>query len=172
MASIGWIPATLDAILARTRDTDATVRKLVYSTVLDPKSQQGDNIVVIHPRALTIAQRETIVRNGLGDREESVRVAAQKLIGLWAQLVGDQEDDQVKAEDDDHTVQDNLILFLKMFDLSECKIAEDALLSVLTTQQAIFEKLSFEGKCQVAFCYSVHLTPLQTCFGKRSIPRK
>jgi condensin complex subunit 3 len=172
LASIVRIPATLDAILARTRDTDATVRKLVYSTVLDPKSQQGDAIAVIHPRALTIAQRETVVRNGLGDREESVRLAAQKLIGLWAQLVRDQEDDQAKAEDGDPTVHDNLILFLKMFDLSECKIAEDALLSVLTTQQAIFEKLLFGGLCRVVLCCSLHSMTLQMCFGKRSTPKK
>jgi condensin complex subunit 3 len=36
---------------------------------------------------LTIAQREEIVRYGLGDREPAVRSAAGSLVGKWADAV-------------------------------------------------------------------------------------
>src|SRR5882672_9278797 len=85
-------PTTLPAILSRTRDTDTTNRKLVYSAVLEPHCESGSNgqgIGVGHPRALTIAQRELVVRNGLGDREGVVRSAAGSLVGAWVDVVGD-----------------------------------------------------------------------------------
>lgn len=40
------------------------------------------------PLILSIAQREEVVRNGLGDREPAVRAAAANLIGGWVDAVG------------------------------------------------------------------------------------
>ena len=76
-------------MLARTRDIDMTVRRLVYGSILLSHAELPDDAMpgAAHPRALTIAQREQIVRNGLGDREPAVRAAAGKLVGAWVDVV-------------------------------------------------------------------------------------
>lgn len=71
-------PPTLEAILSRTRDQDVGVRKIVYHHVLAGLPS---------PQVLTIAQREEICQNGLGDREPSVRTSAGRLIGSWVDAV-------------------------------------------------------------------------------------
>ncbi|KIL64148.1 hypothetical protein M378DRAFT_637423 [Amanita muscaria Koide BX008] len=86
---------TIPHILARKRDTDITMRITQFYAALDEEdhkdSQNKENassgkpssgkqskrtkrkyIGPTHLRALTIAQRELIVRDGLGDREPSV----------------------------------------------------------------------------------------------------
>ncbi|KAI0777818.1 nuclear condensing complex subunit [Trametes elegans] len=125
-------PQTLHALLARSRDVDPTIRKLVYSNVLDcnPDKSPASNVGFTHPRALTIAQREMIVRNGLGDREESVRAAARNLLGAWVDVVradGPKKEEEVKSEG----IVEDMVAFLKLFDLTEDTIAEDALSNVL-----------------------------------------
>ena len=57
------------------RDVDANVRRAVYAVVLNPdKAITNEEMIdVTHPRAMKIADRESIIRNGLGDREESVK---------------------------------------------------------------------------------------------------
>ncbi|CAE6447053.1 unnamed protein product [Rhizoctonia solani] len=107
---------TLKIILSRTRDVDTTLRKLVYHHVLSS----------LKPEVLSVAQREEVVSNGLGDREESVRGAAAKMIGTW-----------VDAKDGD------LLEFLKYFDLLKSKVAEDALLSVFLARPDIHEAVEF-----------------------------
>ncbi|KAJ8457735.1 hypothetical protein ONZ51_g11351 [Trametes cubensis] len=140
-------PETLPALLARSRDVDPTIRKLVYSHVLENNSINRDPAIPIgftHPRALTIAQREMIVRNGLGDREESVKAAARQLLGSWVDVVrsdGIKKDEGVKSEG----IIEDLVAFLKLFDLTEDTIAEDALSSVLQTRVDIYEHIEFEG---------------------------
>lgn len=67
-------PQTLRAVLSRTRDQDNSLRKIVYHHVLAGLPS---------PLVLTIAQREEICQNGLGDREPSVRASAGRLIGSW-----------------------------------------------------------------------------------------
>lgn len=94
----------------------------------------------VHPRALSIAQRELIIRNGLGDREPAVRAAAGSLLGTWVDVVRG-----VKAEDN-KGVQDDVIALLKLFDLHESTIAEGALLSIFATRSDIFEQLEFKGE--------------------------
>lgn len=37
-----------------------------------------------HPRYMSIAQREVVVRNGLGDRERAVKDKAVSLLSAWA----------------------------------------------------------------------------------------
>ncbi|CAE6456052.1 unnamed protein product [Rhizoctonia solani] len=107
---------TLKIILSRTRDVDTTLRKLVYHHVLSS----------LKPEVLSVAQREEVVSNGLGDREESVRGAAARMIGTW-----------VDAKDGD------LLEFLKYFDLLKSKVAEDALLSVFLARPEIHEAVEF-----------------------------
>ena len=138
-------PDTLPHILARTRDVDASVRRLVYTSVLEPncvlEHDGSTSVGVTHPRALSIAQREQIVRNGLGDREEAVKKAAGKLVATWVDVV---RMDGVKPERVD--VEADVIAFLNLFDLVENSTAEDALLSVFRSRVDILDNLEFGGK--------------------------
>ena len=141
-------------ILARTRDTDATNRKLVYTAVLEKHctgSVDDARVGFTHPRALTIAQRELVVRNGLGDREDAVKKAAAQLLGVWVDVVRadgsrlpKKEEEKTKAERGAEIIGD-LVAFLKLFDLTEGTVAEDALGSVFDTRMDIFEHIEFSG---------------------------
>ncbi|KAB5594684.1 Condensin complex subunit 3 [Ceratobasidium theobromae] len=107
---------SLKVILSRTRDVDTTLRKLVYHHVLSS----------LKPEVLSLAQREEIVSNGLGDREPSVRGAAARMIGTWVDAKGG-----------------DLLEFLRSFDLLKSKVAEDALLSVFVTRADVFDNVEF-----------------------------
>ena len=145
-------PQTLPALLDRSRDVDATIRKLVYTHVLEKYCHPSDfgQVGFTHPRALSIAQREMIVRNGLGDREESVKAAAAQLLGQWVDVVRsdgskkEEDGEAVKKEVGEETIED-LVAFLKLFDLAEGTVAEDALGSVFDTRVDIFEHIEFPG---------------------------
>ncbi|EIN04773.1 hypothetical protein PUNSTDRAFT_75992, partial [Punctularia strigosozonata HHB-11173 SS5] len=147
-------PANVSPILARTRDTDPLIRKVVG---------RGRSRCPCDPRALTIEQRELIVRNGLGDREGSVRAAAARVLGTDTGSEGREKDGVKKegggGETGPETEQD-LIAFLKMFDLVEGAIAEDALLSVLTTRVDVFDSLEFSEN------YWRELTPEKAFLGR------
>ena len=69
-------PATLPYILARTRDVDPILRRTVYHGSLSATALPDS-------RELSIGQREDIARNGLGDREGSVRKAVAEMLGGW-----------------------------------------------------------------------------------------
>ena len=80
----------------------------MYSTVLNPDVASKDDdkpdmeISATHPRALTIAQREIVVRNGLSDREEAVKAAASKVLSSWMDVVVEEkgnghDEEMVKA---------------------------------------------------------------------------
>ncbi|KAJ6570219.1 nuclear condensing complex subunit [Mycena vulgaris] len=160
---------SLPALLARSRDTETTIRKLLYNPVLDTAARNSAD-----PRTLTIAQRELLVRNGLGDREKTVRAAAATLIGTWVEVVGEEDaktDEELASrladvdlsktegktpttEEKQQKIVKTLTAFLRMFDLSEVtadvggemlggKLASDALKSVFDTQSDIFEDLYF-----------------------------
>lgn len=155
-------PDTLPAILSRTRDVDSTVRRLVYHSVLEPncviEHDGGMSVGVSHPRALTIAQREQIIRNGLGDREDSVKNAAAKLVASWVDVV---RVDGVKPEASD--VEGDVIAFLNLFDLMENSTAEDALVSVLKSRADILDALEFGGTSLTEYlCY----TGFNSCLDK------
>lgn len=136
--------ATVNAILSRTRDVDAVTRKLVYAGVLEKKLGQ--------PRHLSIAQREQVVKDGLGDREPAVRMAAGKLVASWfdALLV---EADTAQGlgvwEGDDGGVMKGLVHFLGLFDVigpGEAA-AVDAVLSIFTVRPDTVDAFSFSGAC-------------------------
>ncbi|KAH9837531.1 nuclear condensing complex subunit [Rhodofomes roseus] len=150
-------PATLAPILARTRDTDPVVRKLVYSHILEPRTlTDAGEVGLTHPRALTIAQREAIVRNGLGDREDNVRAAAGRLMATWVDVARGAGLRVKKEEEGGEGVRGYVVDFLTLFDLVEGKIAEDALVSVFTVRADIFDNIGFEDE------YWEALTPERT----------
>jgi condensin complex subunit 3 len=161
---------SLPAILVRARDTETTIRKLLYSSVLDGAASDR---TAAHPRTLTIAQRELLVRHGLGDREKTVRAAAATMIGTWIDVIGEkakpeeelasritdidisktEEKPPVTSEERHQNIIKTLTGFLHMFDLQlvcdgelQGKLASDALTSVFDTRPDIFEDLSFGGE--------------------------
>ncbi|KAK7462742.1 chromosome condensation complex Condensin, subunit G [Stygiomarasmius scandens] len=158
--------ASLSHLLDRTRDVDKKTRKLVFAR-LHSNIRSGDGFGPTHPRKLTIAQRELIITNGLGDREPEVRAVAAGLITAWVDAII--EDDTIKKEEDSEgeeeegedkdksqdktqenrpSAQDGLVELLKMLDLGEGTVASDALLSVFTTDTAktkFVENMDFKG---------------------------
>ena len=133
--------STLNAILSRTRDTDVLTRKLVYSAALQPK--------LSHPRQLTIAQREQVVKDGLGDREPSVRVATGKMVGSWFDAVLTEVDEPEGGTwlGDDGGVMKGFVKFLSLFDVvgpGEA-VAVDAMLSIFVTRPDISDVFVFPG---------------------------
>ena len=157
--------ATLGTVLTRTRDTDPVTRKLVYS-VLESK--------LAHPRQLSIALREQLVKDGLGDREPAVRLAAGKLVASWFdKVLGEATLPDGEAwKGDDGGVMRAFIAFLGLFDVvgpGEV-IAVDAMLSVFITRPELVDVFEFPGwitfmRCEtktsdtVAEAYWTELTP-------------
>lgn len=111
---------TIPSLLTRARDFDPVTRKLLYTTVL-PRLE--------HPKQLALAQREFIIRQGLGDREEPVRAAAARLLGTWLDAC-----------------EGDIVNYLKLFDVLDRELAVDALKSVLVTRPDIINKAEFNGK--------------------------
>lgn len=104
-----------------------------------------------HPKQLTIAQRELIVKDGLGDREAGVRVAAGKVVGGWFDwAVGEAEggrEEDLGWEGDDSGVMKGLIRLLGLFDVvgpGEA-IAVDTVLSIFTTRREVLDVFVFPG---------------------------
>ncbi len=149
-AAILHIPLTaitLGPLLRRTRDIDALTRKLVYTSVVGTKLK--------HPRQLSIADRELIVKDGLGDREPGVRVAAGKLVVAWFDVVlseaGKDNEESNEGEDewqgDDSGVMKGLAKFLSLFDVVGPgeEVAVNAVLSIFTTRRELLEVFVFAG---------------------------
>ncbi|KAJ7090909.1 armadillo-type protein [Mycena belliarum] len=168
MLNIPVSPASLPALLERTRDTDTTIRRLLYSSVL---TRAATNTAT--PQSLTVSQRELLVRNGLGDRENTVRVAAAALVGTWVD-VGEVEikvDEELvsrladvdlaliektaTSSEETKKIIRTLTTFLQMFNLRETsigtdgevlygKVAADALNCVFETRSDMIEGLRFD----------------------------
>ena len=92
------------------------------------------------------------MKDGLGDREPAVRVAAGKLVTSWFDAVlaksKETEEAQFTWEGDDGGVMKGLIHFLSLFDVvgpGEA-VAVDALLSTFTTRPDILDVFVFPGK--------------------------
>lgn len=79
-------PSTLPALLGRSRDADTLNRKAVF---VSPFLNELPD-----PKILNAKQREILMRNGLKDREASVRRAASSLVAKW---IGLAEDDLMKV---------------------------------------------------------------------------
>ncbi|KAF6764231.1 nuclear condensing complex subunit [Ephemerocybe angulata] len=152
LLNVPLTPATLDTILKRTRDVDTTTRKIMYTAVL-PK--------LGHPRHLSLVQREQVIKDGLGDREPGVRVAAGKLLTKWFDVILAEQDERTQDgslagwEGDDSGIMKGLIRFLALFDVigSGEAIAVDTLISIFVTRPDIPEAFVFPEQ------YWQHLTP-------------
>ena len=126
-------------LIDRTYDTDATIRKVLYGSIL-PK---------ISPRKLSMFQREFIVRKGLGDREPSVKTAARSLITTWMHALKPEVGMDYPKDGTKSKVEDEVVSMLKLFDLTQ-DVAVDALLSIFTTEIEVFNNMEFDG--QLAVC--------------------
>ncbi|TFY58884.1 hypothetical protein EVJ58_g6127 [Rhodofomes roseus] len=132
-------PRTVPAVLTRSRDVDPIVRKLLFATILamggstsksrSRKYQSSSKFE--HPRQLTLAQREKVVRDGLGDREGAVRVAASQGIAIWFDILSGDE------ETDSDSSLGSVVAFVKLFDVitpEGIDVAVDALKSLFLTR--------------------------------------
>lgn len=98
---------------------------------------------------MSIAQREQIVKDGLGDREPAVRVAAGKLVSSWLDLILAEADTQPALgwDGDDGGIMKGLVHFLSLFDVvgpGEA-VAVDAILSIFTTRPGTPDVFIFPG---------------------------
>lgn len=111
---------TIDAIVSRTRDVDDAVRRIIYHQCLPQ---------IPLPRYFSIAQREQILHNGLGDRDETVKASTARLIGQWVDFFGG-----------------NLLEYLDTFELvSGTEVAEDALKALFKHRPDMLDSIKFEG---------------------------
>ncbi|KAF9077355.1 nuclear condensing complex subunit [Rhodocollybia butyracea] len=135
---------TVPHILERTRDIDPKTRKMVYK-VLENHVTSGDEDEIemgfTHPRALSIEQRESIVRNGLGDRNNSVRDAAAKLIEKWVETADLRPDS--KEGDQEEKDELGLLGLLKMFDLRADEIVGEAIIRIFEANPHILDGINF-----------------------------
>lgn len=67
---------------------------------------------------------------GLGDREEVVRVAAAKVLSTWLDLY-----------------EGDLAKFLEIFDVLTGEIAVDVLKSIFVTRPEVLNEIEFDGMC-------------------------
>ncbi|KAJ3987872.1 nuclear condensing complex subunit [Lentinula detonsa] len=155
---------TIPLILKRARDIDATTRKLAY-TVLEKNVTIGDveeqSIGFAHPKALSIEQREIIIRNGLGDRDENVRTAAVKLIEKWVETANMSA--HVQDGGDIHQEELSLVGLLKMFDLRADKIVADAIIRIFESNPHIIDGITFSD------AYWSTLTPESAFLARTSV---
>ncbi|KAJ6577355.1 nuclear condensing complex subunit [Mycena capillaripes] len=134
---------SLPAILKRARDTETTVRKLLYSSVLDGAARTD----AAHPRrTLTLSQRELLVRHGLGDREKTVRGAAADLLGTWIDVIAEKANPEEElafriTDIDISRTEEKRPLTLE--EKQQKTLASDALRSVFETRSEMFGDLYF-----------------------------
>jgi condensin complex subunit 3 len=87
-----------------------------------------------------------LIRNGLGDREETVKLAAADMIDAWLSVV---------SGDNGGDFMSNFMIFLGLFDLT-CEegitVAADALRSIFVTRVSAIRQVIFTGKSFVT-CY-------------------
>ncbi|KAJ6516489.1 nuclear condensing complex subunit [Mycena sanguinolenta] len=153
---------SLPALLARARDTETTIRKLLYSSVLTPAASRAAN-----PQILTTAQHQLLVRHGLGDREKTVRAAAADLLATWIDVIaaGQQTEEDLASrftnidlakteekppptpEGKQQKLIQTLVTFLDKFEIQAsaegAELASQALIGVFNTRPDIFEDLHF-----------------------------
>ncbi|TNM86102.1 condensin complex subunit 3 [Takifugu flavidus] len=74
LSCIAMSPRTLPKVIKRTRDIKENVRKLAYQVLADK----------VHIKALTIAQRVSLLQQGLRDTSEAVReLVCSRLLPAW-----------------------------------------------------------------------------------------
>ncbi len=162
---------TLPAILDRTRDTDTNMRKAVYDSVLGKHVLQGHDEKLIgptHPRALSIKQRELVVKNGLGDRESAVRAVAANLLATWVDV------SDLDADDFDRSsrgglkeqFESRILSFLNLFDLNEGEVATNALSRIFQAKADIIDNIEFDGRDVTMKAFTVLISTLRCLLGQ------
>lgn len=155
LVSVPLTHATIPTILTRTRDVDPVIRKSLLSSVLLHKLD--------HPKQLTVAQREKVIKDAIRDRETSVRVAGGHLIEAWFSITLEENG---RGEEG---IMDGVIAFLTLFDVIDREtIAIDALHSLFVTRPEILEFIVFSGKfyCNLSpSCKQLNFPAYQTSFG-------
>ncbi|KAF7327450.1 Peptidase A1 domain-containing protein [Mycena kentingensis (nom. inval.)] len=162
-----------DALISRTRDSDPAVRRVAYTDVFTKLLPSSE--------VLSVQDRETIVSNGLGDRDSTIRGYAATMVQTWFANIDAAEEITAKMEDVDISnpndtekvaaVEESRQLlakldkFLMLFDLTaettqhgethRGKAAADALKTLFAPKMNIEEKINFA----VIGDYFTSLTP-------------
>lgn len=126
------------------------MRKAVYDSVLGKHLLQGPDEKIIgptHPRALSIKQRDLIVKNGLGDRESAVRAVAANLLATWVDVSDlDVDDDRSSRGGVKEQFESRILSFLNLFDLNEGDVATNALSRIFQAKADIIDNIEFDGR--------------------------
>ena len=139
--------------MKRTRDKDSGIRKLVYKEVLKKGiPDTGEDEVIrrgpCHPARLKLQDLETIIKNGLRDRDASVRSAAASLIDEWVKAF---ESESVKPEPDlEERLEAGVISLLELFDIvqrdpEDLAVVEELLMSIFSSRKELFDQIEFQG---------------------------
>jgi condensin complex subunit 3 len=96
-------------------------------------------------RVLTVAQREEVVRNGLGDRDPAVRKAAAAMLGGWLEQA-EGELLEVCLLFALHLNMLIVVQFLGRFDITTSQVAEEALLSIFVTRSEVLDTIELDGE--------------------------
>ena len=142
LLNVPLTPSTLPIILSRTRDVDPCVRSLIFSKILRH----------FHPAHLTILQRETLVHDGLGDRDDKVKAAAADMVDDWFGIAGGDTKTDFLA---------GVIQFLGLFDLcsdSGLTAASHALRSIFVIRASAVRKVVFPGNSRILRICTLGLT--------------
>jgi condensin complex subunit 3 len=99
-----------------------------------------------HPRALSIKQRELIVKNGLGDREPTVRAVAANLLATWLDVADVDSDAVDPSGGDKERFESRVLAFLNLFDLNEGEVATNALSRIFQAKADIIDNIEFDGR--------------------------
>uniref|UniRef100_A0A8C5CQ78 Non-SMC condensin I complex, subunit G n=1 Tax=Gadus morhua TaxID=8049 RepID=A0A8C5CQ78_GADMO len=123
LSCIAMSPITLVKVLKRTRDVKESVRKLAYQVLADK----------VHVKALSIAQRVTLLEEGLHDTSEAVREAVKtRLLPSW-----------LKHLDGD------VVLLLPRLDVENCSETALEVLKAIFTNMPEEEMLKDRTHCSV-----------------------
>ncbi|KAL1915094.1 uncharacterized protein VTP21DRAFT_7575 [Calcarisporiella thermophila] len=119
LSHIDVIPSTISHIIERTQDVDPLTRRAVFTNSLSELSDF---------RALTIGEREKVLRNGLMDRNDGVKEACRKLVAHWV--------DQTNGD---------ILKLLSRLDVTHSESAEGVLVAFLDMRADYIEELELNS---------------------------
>ncbi|KAJ3985276.1 nuclear condensing complex subunit [Lentinula detonsa] len=138
---------TLDDILDRTRDTAVQIRKEVYSklekSVLLNDEDDDLEIGSAHPRTLSMAQRDLIVKNGIGDRDSSVRDSAVKVFTKWVNTIVITQDSGPQGPQEGSLQATPLVQLMTLFNLHDDDSLSEAIIKIFEANPRILNNIPF-----------------------------
>ncbi|KAJ3998766.1 nuclear condensing complex subunit [Lentinula boryana] len=138
---------TIDDILDRTRDTAAQIRKEVYSklekNVLVNEEDDDLEMGSAHPRTLSMAQRNLIVKNGIGDRDPSVRDSAVKVFTKWVNTIVITQDSGPQGPQEGSLQATPLVQLLTLFNLHDDDSLSEAIIKIFHANPRILNNIPF-----------------------------